>query len=141
MWMGKSGFINYWKQKTRDLEIDTYALYFACRDPRIPWYVKGFVIVIVAYAFSPIDLIPDFIPVLGYLDDLVVIPAGVFLVLKMIPPQIMEECRAMAKEHIADRKPHYKFMALIVICVWIIVISLAGNLLIHTLKTVNLRTK
>jgi uncharacterized membrane protein YkvA (DUF1232 family) len=139
--MKKSGFINYWKQKNRDLEIDTYALYFAYRDPRIPWYVKGFVILIVAYAFSPIDLIPDFIPVLGYLDDLVVIPAGVFLVLKMIPPQIMEECRAMAKKHIADGKPYYKFMAMIVICIWIIVVLLAGNLLIKTLKTVNLRIK
>lgn len=139
--MKKSGFINYWKQKNRDLEIDTYALYFAYRDPRIPWYVKGFVILIVAYAFSPIDLIPDFIPVLGYLDDLVVIPAGVFLVLKMVPPQIMEECRAKAIEHIEDGKPRYKYMAMIVICVWIIVILLAGNLLINALKTDNLRTK
>ena len=72
---------------------------------------------VTAYAFSPIDLIPDFIPVLGYLDDLVIIPLGVFLVLKLIPPQVMQEQRTRAAAHIAEGRPVYKFMAPVVIAI------------------------
>jgi uncharacterized membrane protein YkvA (DUF1232 family) len=132
--MKSSGFIAFWKQKARDLELQTYSLYFAYRDPRVPWYAKGFIGLIVAYAFSPIDLIPDFIPVLGYLDDLVVIPLGVFLALRMIPVQIMEECRAKAKEHLNEEKPQYKFMGVIIIGIWIIVILVGGMLLIRYIR-------
>ena len=132
--MNKSGFIAFWKQKARDLELQTFALYFAYRDPRVPWYAKGFIGLIVAYAFSPIDLIPDFIPVIGYLDDLVVIPLGVFLALRMIPAQIMEECRGKAKEHLNAEKPQYKFMGVIIIGIWIIVILVVGLLLIRDIR-------
>ena len=71
--------IESWKARARLLKIDTYALYFAYRDPRTPWYAKVWTAIVVGYAFSPIDLIPDFIPVLGYLDDLVLIPLGIWL--------------------------------------------------------------
>jgi len=85
-----------WKQAARNLKIQTYALYLAYRDPRTPWYAKVWAALVVAYAFSPIDLIPDFIPVLGYLDDLVLLPLGMALALKMIPPEVMDEAREMA---------------------------------------------
>jgi len=132
--MKKSGFIAFWKQKARDLELQTFALYFAYRDPRVPWYAKGFIGLIVAYAFSPIDLIPDFIPVIGYLDDFVVIPLGVFLALRMIPAQIMEECRSKAKEHLNGEKPQYKFMGVIIIGIWILIILLVGLMLIRNIR-------
>ncbi len=123
--MEKPGFINFWKQKARQLKQETYALYFAYRDPRLPWYARVFLALIVAYAFSPIDLIPDFIPILGYLDDLVIVPLGIHFALKMIPAQVMEESRAKAKIHLEAGKPQVKLMALVVIAIWILVILLA----------------
>ncbi len=103
--MEKSGLLAFLKQKAGELKLQTYTLYYAYRDPGVPWYAKGFIALIVAYVFSPIDLIPDFIPILGYLDDLVVVPLGVFLATKMVPARIMEECRAKAKEHMDEGKP------------------------------------
>ena len=82
-----------WKARRRQLQAEVYALYLAYRDPRVPWYAKAVAACVVGYALSPIDLIPDFIPVLGYLDDLVLIPLGIALALRMIPPAVMDECR------------------------------------------------
>lgn len=81
------------KQRARKLKAETFALYLAARHPETPWYAKLFVAGIVAYAFSPIDLIPDFVPILGYLDDLILIPIGIALAIKMVPPSILAECR------------------------------------------------
>ncbi len=89
--------IRDWKQRTRSLKRDVRALYLAKRDPRMPWYAKLLGGVILAYAFSPIDLIPDFIPVLGYLDDLILLPAGILLLLQLIPAEVMEEYRIKVK--------------------------------------------
>ncbi len=86
------------KQRARHLKSETFALYLAARDPRTPWYAKLLVAGIVAYAFSPIDLIPDFVPVLGYLDDLILIPLGIALAIKMVPHSVLAECRARAQE-------------------------------------------
>ncbi len=86
------------RQKARALTRECHALYFAARDPRTPWYVKAFAAGIAAYALSPIDLIPDFIPVLGILDDLVLLPLAIFLVLKLIPAEVMAESRVRAAE-------------------------------------------
>jgi uncharacterized membrane protein YkvA (DUF1232 family) len=72
------------------------AIYFAARDPRTPWYAKALALCVAGYALSPIDLIPDFVPVLGYLDDLVIVPLGMLAVLRLIPPEIMAENRAAA---------------------------------------------
>ena len=83
--------IEIWKQQARRLKLETLAIYLAYRDPRVPWYPRLFAACIVGYAFSPIDLIPDPIPVLGYLDDLILIPLGITLALKMIPPAVMAE--------------------------------------------------
>jgi uncharacterized membrane protein YkvA (DUF1232 family) len=89
-----------WRERIRAaverLQLEVHALGLACRDPRVPWYAKLLAAAIVAYAVSPIDLIPDFIPVVGYLDDVVVIPLGIALVLRMIPHDVMAECRTRA---------------------------------------------
>lgn len=85
--------VKSWQQAATQLKHETYAIYLAYKDPRTPWYARLFAALIVAYAFSPIDLIPDFIPVLGYLDDLLLIPLGIALVLRLIPDEVMLDCR------------------------------------------------
>jgi uncharacterized membrane protein YkvA (DUF1232 family) len=116
--------MEFWKQKAAWLKKQTLALYFALQDPRVPWYARGWMILIVAYAFSPIDLIPDFIPVLGYLDDLIIVPLGVYLAIRMVPEQIMRECQAKAEKNLAQDNPQFKWMAAVIIAVWIIGILL-----------------
>jgi uncharacterized membrane protein YkvA (DUF1232 family) len=86
------------KKRAKDLQIETYTLYLAYRDPRTPWLAKAVTLLVVAYALSPIDLIPDFIPVLGYLDDLIIVPAGIALALKMIPTEVITNAREKAKQ-------------------------------------------
>ena len=86
-------------QRARQLKAETWALYLAARDPRTPWYAKLLVAGIVAYACSPIDLIPDFVPVLGYLDDLVLLPLGIAWALQLIPPAVLVECRVRAQDN------------------------------------------
>ena len=110
--------MNHWKQRVRHLKRETFALYFACKDPRVPWYAKVFTAGVVGYAFSPIDLIPDYIPVLGYLDDLILLPLGILLAIRMIPPIVMEECRTSA-ESIIDR-PVSRVAAVVIVSLWIL---------------------
>ena len=86
------------KQRARHLKAETFVLYLAARDPRTPWYAKLLVAGIVAYAVSPIDLIPDFVPVLGYLDDLILIPAGIALAVKLVPDSVLTDCRARPRK-------------------------------------------
>src|SRR5205085_11774540 len=78
------------------LKREVMAIYLASRDPRVPWYSKALAVAVAAYALSPIDLIPDFIPVLGYLDDLLIVPLGIALVLRLMPPEVIKECRVRA---------------------------------------------
>lgn len=121
-WMGP--FIDRWKQWAKHLKIEVYALYLAYRDPRTPWYAKVVAACVVGYAFSPIDLIPDPIPVLGYLDDLVLVPLGVMLALKLVPPGVMAECRAKAQEVIRQGKPVNWLAAAVIVAVWLAVAGL-----------------
>ena len=114
-----------WKQRARALKKEVYALYLAYRDPRTPWYAKVVAALVVAYAFSPIDLIPDPIPVLGYLDDLVLIPLGVALVLRLIPPEVMIDARAKTEELLRAGKPVSWGGVVIVGVIWIILAGLA----------------
>jgi uncharacterized membrane protein YkvA (DUF1232 family) len=86
------------------LRADVLALYFAARDPRVPWYAKAVAIAVVAYAASPVDLVPDFIPLLGYLDDVVIVPAGVLLVRRLVPASILEEHRARASQRLVQMR-------------------------------------
>jgi uncharacterized membrane protein YkvA (DUF1232 family) len=118
---GKLGLIENLKKRAADLKTETYALYLAYQDQRTPWYAKAFAGVVIAYAFSPIDLIPDFIPVLGYLDDLVLVPLGIALALKMIPVEIMAECREKAREVNRSGKPNNWFAAAIIVLSWLLI--------------------
>ena len=106
-----------WKRRARELKREVYALYFACRDSRVPWYAKALAVTIVAYAFSPIDLIPDFIPVLGYLDELVLIPLGVMAVRAMVPPEVLNECRERAAN--MEGKPRNWIAAGVIVAIWL----------------------
>ena len=105
------------------------ALYLASRHPRTPWYAKALAVLIVGYALSPIDLIPDFIPVLGYLDDLILVPAGISLLIKIIPADILEECRSRAKSEVANRKQKNWAAAIIIVLIWLLAICLVLSFL------------
>jgi uncharacterized membrane protein YkvA (DUF1232 family) len=109
------------KQRTRLLKTQTFALYLAYQNPATPWYAKVFAGLVAAYAFSPIDLIPDFIPVLGYLDDLVLIPLGVTLALKMIPAEVMAECQTQAEARLEQGKPASRAAAIVIVLIWVLV--------------------
>jgi uncharacterized membrane protein YkvA (DUF1232 family) len=108
------------------LKVEVYALYLAYKDQRVPWYARVFAVVVVGYAFSPIDLIPDVVPVLGYLDDLILIPLGVALAIKMIPPHVLAECRREARD--AKDRPVNRVAAVVVVVVWIALAALAVGL-------------
>ncbi len=112
------------KQWARTIKRDVIALWIAARDPRVPWYAKALAAAIAAYALSPVDLIPDFIPVLGYLDDLVIVPVGVLLVVRLIPASLMAEFRDQAA--VIAQKPRSTTAAVIVVMIWVAVAALAG---------------
>jgi uncharacterized membrane protein YkvA (DUF1232 family) len=107
-----------WRERARNLKRDVVAIALAVRDPRVPWYAKAVGACVVAYALSPIDLIPDFVPVLGYLDDLVLVPLGLMLMLRLIPPEILAEHRITATR-IAGR-PVSRAGAAAVIATWLL---------------------
>ena len=107
------------KMWAKRLKRKVYVLYFAYKDKRTPWYAKIFAVCVVAYAFSPIDLIPDFIPILGYLDDVIVVPLGVAFALKMLPKAVIQECTAKAEERIKHGKPKNWLVGSLIILVWI----------------------
>src|SRR6267142_579979 len=107
------------KQRARHLKSETLVLWFAARHPSTPWYAKLLIAGIAAYALSPIDLIPDFVPVLGYVDDLILIPLGIVLAIRMVPPPILEECRARAQKLIASGRPVSRIAAAVIVAVWI----------------------
>ncbi len=100
----------------RVIKRDVHALYLASRDPRVPWYAKAMAVVVAGYALSPIDLVPDFIPVLGYLDDVILVPLGVLLVIRMIPPEIMAEHRDLAAA--AQQRPVSRTAAVVIGLIW-----------------------
>lgn len=107
------------KQRARALKAETYVLYLAARHPGTPWYAKLLVAAIVAYAFSPIDLIPDFVPVLGYLDDLVLLPLGIVLAIRLLPPAVLAECRTRAQERLQGGKPVSRVAAAVIVVIWL----------------------
>ena len=121
--------VETWKEQSRLLKQELYALYLAYKDPRVPWYAKAFALCVVGYAFSPIDLIPDPIPVLGYLDDLVLIPVGIFAVRRMIPKLVLAECRERASIAMQERHPVNRTAAAVIITIWVLA-AVAATLLI-----------
>src|SRR4030042_6885047 len=112
-----------WRAKVKRLKTDIYALYLAFKDRRPPWYAKAFIILIVAYALSPVDLIPDFIPVIGYLDDLILVPAGIYLAIKIVPGDVLTECRKRAVTEKLSTKARI-IAAAVVILTWLLVLYL-----------------
>jgi uncharacterized membrane protein YkvA (DUF1232 family) len=112
------------KNWARALRRDAHAIRLASRDPRVPWTVKLLAIAVAGYALSPIDLIPDFIPVLGYLDDLIIVPLGIWLVIALIPEDVMREHRAMASA--AAQRPVSKAAAIIIVALWVSGAALLG---------------
>ncbi|EKQ54344.1 MULTISPECIES: YkvA family protein [unclassified Clostridium] len=111
------------KQKIKKIKKDIGALYLAYKRPDVPFYAKLVSILVVAYALSPIDLIPDFIPVFGYLDDLVLLPLGIAFAIKLIPANIMNECRQQSENIFKEGKPKNWVAGGIIICIWLIIIS------------------
>jgi len=114
-----------WKRWARQLSAQTFALYLAYRHPKTPWYAKVFAALIVGYVFSPIDPIPDFIPVIGLLDEMVVVPIGVLIAAKMIPRQVMEECQEKARQRAEGEKPVSRVAAVVIVAVWVLCVALA----------------
>jgi uncharacterized membrane protein YkvA (DUF1232 family) len=117
--------IEAWKQRARQLKAELYALYLAYRDPRVPLYARVFAACVVGYAFSPIDLIPDPIPILGYLDDLILIPLGIALAIRMIPAPVLAECREKARQAIKEKKPTNRTAAAVIVALWLSLAALA----------------
>jgi uncharacterized membrane protein YkvA (DUF1232 family) len=126
--------IEVWKRRVRQLKKETYVVYLACRDPRTPWYARLLAACVVGYAFSPIDLIPDTIPVLGYLDDLVLVPLGIALTLKMIPPEVMAECREQADAAMLDGRPTNWVAGGVIVAIWLILASLSILLTVRVIR-------
>ena len=116
--------MNRLKGWARSIKRDAHALYRAARDPRTPWYAKVLALCVAGYALSPIDLIPDFVPILGYLDDVIIVPLGIMLVVRLIPPAIMAEHRKAAA--LAAERPISRMAAFVFILIWVISIGLVG---------------
>jgi uncharacterized membrane protein YkvA (DUF1232 family) len=124
-----TAILRKFKSKAAALKLDIFVLYLAARDPRTPWAAKAIVACIVAYALSPIDLIPDPIPVLGYVDDLILLPLGIYLALKIIPREVLADCRVLAttrKESLARRWR----AAMVIIVLWLLTAIFVGTSLV-----------
>ena len=116
-------FLEHWKTWAQLLKVEAYTLYLACKDPRVPWYAKALAACVAGYAFSPIDLIPDPIPVLGYLDDLILVPLGVLATRRLIPKSILDECRERAQNTISQGGPVNRMAAVVIVVVWVLAVT------------------
>ena len=123
------------KVRARELKREAYAIYLAARDPRTPWYAKALIFFVVAHTFSPIDLIPDFIPILGYLDDLIITPGGLWLAVRVIPPEVLQEARAVAASQDVDRSLG-RLGALLILLLWILAAALVLFLFLRYTKRI-----
>ncbi len=118
-----------WKSKAKDLRNEVHAICLACKDPRTPWYAKALGVFIIGYALSPIDLIPDFIPVLGYLDDLILVTAGIALLLGIIPREVIEESRGKVRSQSSVRQPQNWIAGMLIVLIWILAICVIARLI------------
>jgi uncharacterized membrane protein YkvA (DUF1232 family) len=125
--------IERWKRWARQLKLETYAIYLAYRDPRTPWYAKLVAACVVGYAFSPVDLIPDPIPILGYLDDLILVPLGVSIALKMIPRPVLAECREKARVAMRQDQPTNWAAAAVIIAIWLLLAALVVAVVVRAI--------
>ena len=121
------------KSRARALKNEAYAIYLAARDPRTPWYARALIFFVVAHTFSPIDLIPDFIPVLGYLDDLIITPGGIWLAVRLIPAEVLEKARATVATQGIDRRVGIMGAGIIVL-IWILAIIWGAIIILHLME-------
>ena len=117
------------KQRARQVKREAYALSFAYRDPRLPWTLRLFAFYVVARTFSPIDLIPDFIPVLGYLDDLILVPLYITLAVRWMPAPVLADARARADQALSGGPPARWYYALPAILIWLVLLAVLGKLI------------
>ena len=129
-----SRVVDWLKQQANRAKIEVYAIFLAYRDPRVPWYARALAACVAGYAFSPIDLIPDFIPVLGSLDDLLLVPVGIALALRMIPQPVMAECREKARLAMQPGKPVNWVAAGIIVLVWLVLAALGVELMMLAVR-------
>ena len=127
--------LEVWRQRARRLKRETYALFLAARHPLVPWYTKALALAVVGYALSPLDLIPDFVPIIGYLDDLILIPLGIALVLRLTPAGVLEECRAQAQQELecgwlAQSIPA-RIATVIIVLAWLLGLALTITVLVR----------
>ena len=123
-----------WKAMAEKFEIETYALYLAYKDPRVPLRIKVVILLVIAYLLSPIDLIPDFIPVIGYLDDFLLITVGIPILIKMVPKEIIDEHRESAKTKFSEGMPKNRFAALIIVLIWVLAVVIILNFVIKFIR-------
>lgn len=107
-----------WRERARALKRQALTVWYAARDPALPWWLRGLALAIAAYAFSPIDLVPDFIPVLGLLDDLLLLPLGIALLVRLTPPEVIARARAQAEA--ATRQPTSPIAAVAIVLLWLV---------------------
>jgi uncharacterized membrane protein YkvA (DUF1232 family) len=120
------------KEKAKRLKTEVYAICIAMKDSRVPWYAKLLMALIIGYAISPIDFIPDFIPVIGQIDDLIIVPAGIALVIRMIPKNVMEEYRQKAIAEPINTRTKW-ILAAIIVSIWFLAICLVFRLVLPLL--------
>ncbi len=121
-------------RQAQQLKRETLALYLAARDRRTPWYAKAWLLLVVAYALSPIDLLPDFLPVVGYLDDLVLVPLGIWVGLRMVPGAVMTDARMAAREQLAVPGRLRTWGVLVIVVIWLLALALTA-LIVYRLLT------
>jgi uncharacterized membrane protein YkvA (DUF1232 family) len=120
--MKRTADFESWKTKAKSLKKEVYALSLAAKDPRVPWHAKVFAILIIGYILSPIDLIPDFIPVIGYVDDIIIVPAAIVILIRIIPKEVMAECREKASSHHGRMKGKHWIAASVIAIIWLVAI-------------------
>lgn len=128
------GGIKELKEKTKNIETDIYALYKAYRDPRVPWYVKLIILFLLGYFISPIDIIPDFIPVVGYIDDILIISLTIYLIIKLIPSEVFEDCRNKAICEPISVKSKW-IVTFSIVIIWFVAIYIVLRLLFPSILT------
>ena len=126
--------VQRWRDRVTRLKTETYALYLAYKDPRTPWYARLFAAIVAGYALSPLDLIPDFVPVLGYLDDLVLVPLGIALALRLMPQPVLEECRENARTVLGQGVPARWTAAAVIIAIWLLLIAVVAAIAVRVIR-------
>ena len=127
-----SSFFQRLRQFARTLKREIYALYLAYQHAQTSWYARVWAFVVVAYAISPIDFIPDFVPILGYLDDVILLPLGIWIAIRLIPPSVMEECRALSRDKMGKpTSPAGRWAAVVIVIVWLAILGAAIGLFVR----------